>query len=168
VSLLGGTQLRLTVCRNDGRPVAPDRAPRVQVRWSSNLASPLSQWAMWPGTLVYTNGVLYGDAAFLRDAPARYFIAVETTVGPPLQVSAASLLSGTQLRLTIRCRDGSPIRTDRIPRIRVSCSPTLDPPPAQWSVWSGTLAYTNGVLYGDAPLPRSEPSRFFTAVEELQ
>lgn len=164
--LPGGTQLRLTVCCEDGKPITTNRAPLIHVRWSSNLASPQKQWAIWSGALLYTNGVLYGDGPLLHDQPARYFIAVEAGTSPALAISAARLPGGTQLRLTVRCKDGSPIRTVRVPRIHVSWSPTLGVPLGQWEACSGMLTYTNGVLYGDTPLLRSESGRFFTAVED--
>ena len=31
----------------------------------------------WPGILVYTNGMLCGSGPLLRNAPGRYFIAIE-------------------------------------------------------------------------------------------
>ena len=162
----GGTRLRLTVCCKDGRPIATNRAPNIYVRWSPTLDLPLGQWPVWNGALAYANGVLYGEAPLLRNEPARFFITVEATTSPPLEISAAPLPGGTQLRVTVRCIDGSPIRTDRSPRIHVSWSPNLRTPPGQWSVWPGTLIYANGALYGDGPLLRNAPARYFIAVEE--
>ncbi len=164
--LPGGTHLRLTVGRKDGKPIETNRAPCIFVRWSSTLDSSPRFWPVLPGALVYTNGMIYGDAPLVRNEAARFFIAVETAPSPPLEISAAPWSEGTQLRLAVRCRNGSSIRTDRVPRIHLSWSRTLDWPPDQWPVWSGELMYTNGALYGDTPLLRNEPARYFIAVEE--
>jgi hypothetical protein len=53
-----------------------------------------------------------------------------------------------------------------VPRIRISWSPTLGLPSAQWLALSGELVYTNGALYANTPLLRNEPARFFVAIEE--
>ena len=164
--LPGGTQLRLTVRCKNGSPIPTDRASRVYIRWSPTLAPPPGQWPVWSGPLVYTNGVLCGDASLLRGEPARYFIAVEATDSAPLEVSTAPLPSGTQLRLTVRCKDGSPIPIDRAPRIHIAWNPSLELPPGQWPTWPGQLVYTNGVLHGDLPLLRNQSARYFIAVEE--
>ncbi len=161
----GGTKVRLTVSCRGGGPIATNRLPYIYVRWSPALDLPAAQWPAWYGGLAYLNGVLYGEALLSRTDPAQFFIAVESKESSPLEMAALPLPGGAQLRLTVRCKDGSPIRMDRIPRIRFAWSPNLATPPELWSAWTGALVYTNGGLYSDGPLPRNQPARYFIAVE---
>ena len=117
----------------------------------------------------YENSPAFSDGRIYVRCPSS-MLCLNAAVPVPLEIAAAPLPGGTKLRVTVRCKDGSPIPTDRAPRIRIRWDPALDTSPTQWSVAPGSLVYTNGTLYADAPLfyDPGHPARYFIAVEEGQ
>jgi outer membrane protein assembly factor BamB len=115
----------------------------------------------------YENSPAFSDGRIYVRCPSS-MLCLNATVPVPLEIAATPLPGGTKLRVTVRCKDGSPIPTDRAPRVHFRWSSSLDSPPGQWPAWSDALVYTNGVLRGEVPLLRNEPARYFIAVEEEQ
>ncbi len=113
----------------------------------------------------YLNSPAFSNGRIYVRCPDQ-MVCLDAAPPAPLVINAALVPGGTRLRLTICCQDGKPLATNRVPAICVRLSPTLDVPPAQWPVWSGSLAYINGTLYGEALLSRADPAQYFIAVEQ--
>jgi hypothetical protein len=71
----GGGDLRLVLATADGSPITPDRASRIQVYWSTNVAG---SWLLKTNQSLLNGGVLEVGGLNYTNAPARFFRALET------------------------------------------------------------------------------------------
>jgi hypothetical protein len=70
-----GGDLRLVLGTADGSPITPDRASRIQVYWSTNVAG---SWLLMTNQSLLNAGVLEVGGLNYTNAPARFFRALET------------------------------------------------------------------------------------------
>lgn len=77
--MTGGDRLLLTVSGTDGSAISTNRASKIGVVWSADLAEPIAQWQAVTCALVHRNGILSGEEALATNRPARFYSAVEPT-----------------------------------------------------------------------------------------
>jgi hypothetical protein len=71
----GAFSLYLTVA--NGSSVATNRAPRVSLYATTNLALPFSLWSLLTNPVVPSGSLLRADGFMVTNGPGRYFKAVE-------------------------------------------------------------------------------------------
>ena len=69
-------------------------------------------------------------------------ICLDVSVPPPLTLLAPQFLSSTQLALTLRNSDGTPIDVNRLPKIEVRATNTLGAPASTWPILTNQLVLT--------------------------
>ncbi len=70
--------LPLFIGSSDNCPLPPERAARIRVYATTNVALPFTSWSQLPNPLVLINGYLRVDALEATNPPVRFFRAVET------------------------------------------------------------------------------------------
>ena len=73
--LLNDGSVRLRVANQDGTPIDPARASKVDVYSSANLSLPRAQWTKRNIVLSLVNGVLQGDDPAPVTGPRFYIVA---------------------------------------------------------------------------------------------
>jgi hypothetical protein len=75
--VVSGTALSLLLGNADGSPVAPERASRVAILASTDLAAPSPAWMMLTNPVVPVSGLLRVEGLSVTNAGATFFRAVE-------------------------------------------------------------------------------------------
>ena len=72
-----GGSFPLLIGTSDGSPLTADRASRIQLYGSPNLALPLSTWTQLATPLVFSNGFVRADGISVNNA-SQFYRAAET------------------------------------------------------------------------------------------
>lgn len=157
----GQESLELWVGTTTGSAIDADRAARLEVRYTTDLRTPLASWRLLTNSLALTNGLVRVDQ--VNVGSPSYFIAVEQLTVPPLKMLTPQVLPEQGLRLWVGTATGSLIASNRLAQMAVEFTTTLPADPADWTPLGGSLVLTNGLVWVD-DLPGSSP-RYYRAVE---
>jgi hypothetical protein len=156
--------LRLTT--TDGSPITAERASRIQVRATANLALPFASWSPVTNSLVLTNGLI--QIGNIRPSgPALFFRAMEGTgsaATAPLALLSPRVVNGA-LQMFIGNTNGVPLTIDRTNTIRIYSTTNLSVAWSNWTRLDCPLELTNGLFRIGGLSLSNAPQRFFRVEE---
>ncbi len=86
---------------------------------------------------------------------------------PPLKLLSPQFLNRTQLQLVVSTADGTPIDSNRLPKIEVRATNALAASPATWPKLTNQLVLaTNGVARLTNTLTPGQSRQFYNLVEQ--
>jgi hypothetical protein len=110
----------------------------------------------------FSNGRIYA-----RSTQGGIALDVSLPTRPPLRLLAPQFLSSTQLQLAVSTADGSPIDSNRLSKIEVRATNSLEISPLLWPRLTNPLALTtNGVALLSNTIPAGQSSQVFITVEQ--
>ena len=93
-------------------------------------------------------------------------ICLDVSVPPPLTLLTPQFLNSTQLELTLRTADGTPIDVNRLPKLEVRATNTLGASPSTWPKLTNQLVLTaDGQARLTNTIGANQPRQFYRAVE---
>ena len=110
----------------------------------------------------FSNGRIYA-----RSTRGSIALDVSVTTPPPLKLLAPQFLSSTQLQLMVATEDGTPIASNRLPKIEVRVTNALGSSPATWPRLTNQLVLaTNGVARLTNTISTGQDRQFYRTVEQ--
>jgi hypothetical protein len=92
---------------------------------------------------------------------------VSVPAPPPLKLLSPKFLNSTQLELVVSTADGTPIDSNRLPKIEVRATNTLGAPLSTWPKLSNQLVLTtNGLARLTNTIGAGQSRQFYRAVEK--
>lgn len=164
---MGGVILvntNLLVLTEDGQLVLVRPTPGAYTELARYRAFQFSDSA--PGKCwnhpTFSNGRIYA-----RSTRGGMALDVSVAAPPPLELLPPQLLNRTQLQLVVVTADGTPIASNRLPKIEVRATNMLGASPATWPRLANQLVLaTNGVARLTNTISPGESRQFYNTVEQ--
>ena len=110
----------------------------------------------------FSNGRIYA-----RSTTGGMAVDVSVQTPPLLKLLAPQFLTSTQLQLVVAAADGSPIASNRLPKIEVRATNALGSSPSTWPRLTNQLVLaTNGVVRLTNTISAGQGRQFYRTVEQ--